>query len=319
MIDSMVLVGSILIILGTAMGFTNYLVDEQVPMTILATMQQYIHDPLTFLMVLNVFLLIVGCMMDIFSAIIVVVPLIIPIAQSFDVNMVHLGIIFLTNLEIGYSTPPVGINLFIAATRFNKPVLKLYQAVLPFLGLRLVGLILITYVPAISLFLVDWVYTVFKNPIGLTGLAATQKGLIRLANKVPSEKAFETLLVKNLGFQIQKNPKHFDSLVEQFQKYFKGELESFQFPLDLRLGTKFQQKVWKGLLTIPYGSTHSYKWLAKTIKNPDSARAVGNANGQNPLSIIIPCHRVVRENGDLGGYTGGIKTKRYLLELEKAI
>lgn len=157
MIESMVLVGSILIILGTAMGFTNYLVDEQVPMTILATMQQYIHDPLTFLMVLNVFLLIVGCMMDIFSAIIVVVPLIIPIAQSFDVNMVHLGIIFLTNLEIGYSTPPVGINLFIAATRFNKPVLKLYQAVLPFLGLRLVGLILITYVPAISLFLVDWV------------------------------------------------------------------------------------------------------------------------------------------------------------------
>jgi C4-dicarboxylate transporter, DctM subunit len=155
--DSMVLVGSILIILGTAMGFTNYLVDEQVPMTILATMQQYIHDPLTFLMVLNVFLLIVGCMMDIFSAIIVVVPLIIPIAQSFDVNMVHLGIIFLTNLEIGYSTPPVGINLFIAATRFNKPVLKLYQAVLPFLGLRLIGLILITYVPAISLFLVDWV------------------------------------------------------------------------------------------------------------------------------------------------------------------
>ena len=157
MIDSMVLVGSILIILGTAMGFTNYLVDEQVPMTILATMKQYIHDPLTFLMVLNVFLLIVGCMMDIFSAIIVVVPLIIPIAQSFDVNMVHLGIIFMTNLEIGYSTPPVGINLFIAATRFNKPVLKLYQAVLPFLGLRLVGLILITYVPAISLFLVDWV------------------------------------------------------------------------------------------------------------------------------------------------------------------
>ena len=157
MIDSMVLVGSILIILGTAMGFTNYLVDEQVPMTILATMKQYIHDPLTFLMVLNVFLLIVGCMMDIFSAIIVVVPLIIPIAQSFDVNMVHLGIIFLTNLEIGYSTPPVGINLFIAASRFNKPVLKLYQAVLPFLGLRLVGLILITYIPAISLFLVDWV------------------------------------------------------------------------------------------------------------------------------------------------------------------
>ena len=86
-----------------------------------------------------------------------VVLLIIQIAQSFDVNMVHLGMIFLTNLEIGYSTPPVGIDFFIAATRFNKPVLKLYQAVLHFLGLRLVGLILITYVPDISLFLVDWV------------------------------------------------------------------------------------------------------------------------------------------------------------------
>ena len=155
--ESMVLVGSILIILGTAMGFTNYLVDEQIPMTILESMKQYIHDPLTFLMVLNIFLLIVGSMMDIFSAIIVVVPLIIPVAQSFDINMIHLGIIFLTNLEIGYSTPPVGINLFISSTRFNEPVLKLYKAVLPFLGLRLIGLILITYIPGISLFLVDWV------------------------------------------------------------------------------------------------------------------------------------------------------------------
>jgi len=155
--ESMVLVGTILIILGTAMGFTNYLVDEQIPMSILETMKQYIHDPMTFLMVLNVFLLIVGCTMDIFSAIIVVVPLIIPIAQSFDINMVHLGIIFLTNLEIGYSTPPVGINLFIASTRFNEPVIKLYKAVLPFLGLRLIGLILITYIPGISLFLVEWI------------------------------------------------------------------------------------------------------------------------------------------------------------------
>ena len=108
-------------------------------------------------MVLNVFLLIVGCTMDIFSAIIVVGPLIIPIAQSFDINMIHLGIIFLTNLEIGYSTPPVGINLFIASTRFNKPVIKLYKAVLPFLGLRLIGLILITYIPGISLFLIEWI------------------------------------------------------------------------------------------------------------------------------------------------------------------
>ncbi|MZH14161.1 MAG: TRAP transporter large permease subunit, partial [Nitrospinae bacterium] len=154
--DSIILVGSILIILGTAMGFTSYLIDEQVPMTLLETMRQYINDPLTFLIALNIFLLLVGCMMDIFSAIIVVVPLIIPIAKSFDINMVHLGIIFLTNLEIGYSTPPVGINLFISGTRFGKPILTLYKAVLPFLAFRLAGLLLITYMPELSLFLVDW-------------------------------------------------------------------------------------------------------------------------------------------------------------------
>ncbi len=162
-------------------------------------------------------------------------------------------------------------------------------------------------------------YTVFKNPIGLTGLAATKKGLIRLASKVPSEKDFEKLLVKNLDFQIIKNPDHFKVLIKQFKSYFEGEPISFQYPLDLRLGTLFQQKVWESLLTIPYGSTRSYKWLARSIKNPDSARAVGNANSQNPLSIIIPCHRVVRKNGELGGYTGGVQIKRYLLKLEKAI
>lgn len=154
--DSMILVGTILIILGTAMGFTSYLVDEQIPMQMLATMQQYIHDPITFLIVLNVFLLLVGCMMDIFSAIIVVVPLIVPIAKSYDISMVHLGIIFLTNLEIGYSTPPVGINLFIASSRFKEPVVRLYRATLPFLGIRLIGLLLITYVPWFSLFLINY-------------------------------------------------------------------------------------------------------------------------------------------------------------------
>ena len=170
-------------------------------------------------------------------------------------------------------------------------------------------------------FIIDetFYYTVFKNPFGLTGLAASQRGLIRLANKIPNEKIFESILVKEYGFQIKRNPNYFDILIKQFQNYFKGQLKSFRFPLDLRLGTPFQQKVWKSLLTIPYGKTRSYKWLAQSIKNPNSARAVGNANGQNPLSIIIPCHRVIRENGELGGYTGGIQIKRNLLELEKAI
>ena len=151
--ESMVLVGTILIILGTAMGFTNYLIDEQVPMQILAFMKQHIDNKITFLILLNIFLLAVGCMMDIFSAIIVVVPLVVPIAQNYGVDMLHLGIIFLTNLEIGYSTPPVGINLFISSSRFSEPVVTLYRAVLPFLGLRIIGLFLITYFPTISLFI----------------------------------------------------------------------------------------------------------------------------------------------------------------------
>ena len=152
--ESMLLVGGILIILGAALGFTNYLVYEQVPMKILEWMKIYIDSKIAFLMLLNVFLLIVGCMMDIFSALIVVVPLIVPIAKEFDINMVHLGIIFLTNLEIGFSTPPVGMNLFIASFRFNKPVVKLYAAALPFLVISLTCLVIITYWEGLSLWLV---------------------------------------------------------------------------------------------------------------------------------------------------------------------
>lgn len=153
--SSMTLVGGILIILGTAMGFTSYMIDEQVPMKILSFIKLYITNKILFLVLLNIFLLIVGCMMDIFSAIIVVVPLITPIAKEFGVDPVHLGIIFLTNLEIGYSTPPVGINLFISSSRFNKPILEVYSASAPFLWILIIGLIIITYFPQLSLFLVD--------------------------------------------------------------------------------------------------------------------------------------------------------------------
>ncbi|MGD8395861.1 MAG: TRAP transporter large permease subunit [Candidatus Eiseniibacteriota bacterium] len=154
MSESMTLVGGILIILAAALGLTNYLVDAEVPFVILDWMQQYVSSPLVFLLMLNAFLLVVGCLMDIFSALIVVVPLIVPIAEGYGVNLLHLGIIFLTNLEIGYSTPPVGLNLFIASFRFRQPVTTLYRASLPFLAILLVALAIITYVPALSLFLV---------------------------------------------------------------------------------------------------------------------------------------------------------------------
>jgi len=153
--DSMVLVGGILVILAAALGLANYLIDAEIPNRILQTLQVYITSKIVFLLVLNLFLLLVGAMMDIFSAIMVVAPIVIPIALSFGVDPVHLGIIFLANLGIGYSTPPVGMNLFIASFRFEKPVLKLYVATIPFLVFLLIALILITYLPQLSLWLVN--------------------------------------------------------------------------------------------------------------------------------------------------------------------
>ncbi len=149
--DTAVLVGSILIILGVAMGLTNLLIDAQLPMRLLEWMENSIDTQLKFLLLLNLFLLLVGAMMDIFSATVVVVPLILPLAQRFGVDPVHLGVIFLANLEIGYSTPPVGINLFIASQRFEKPVLTLFRSTLPFLALMLIWLGVVTYLPVLSL------------------------------------------------------------------------------------------------------------------------------------------------------------------------
>lgn len=149
--DTSVLVGSILIILGVAMGLTNLLIDAQVPMHLLAYLQLHIDSPLQFLLLLNLFLLVVGCMMDIFSAIVVVVPLLLPLATRYGIDPVHLGVIFLANLEIGYNTPPVGINLFIASQRFGKSIVTLFRASLPFLALMLIWLLIITYIPVITL------------------------------------------------------------------------------------------------------------------------------------------------------------------------
>lgn len=153
--ESMTLVGAILLILCCALGVTNYLVDEEIPMQILAFIKQHVDSKLVFLIYLNIFLLVVGSLMDIFSAIIIVVPLIVPIATSFGVHPVHLAVIFLTNLEIGYITPPVGLNLFISSFRFGKPVTTLYRASLPYLLLLIIALLIITYVPLLSLFLVE--------------------------------------------------------------------------------------------------------------------------------------------------------------------
>ena len=153
--ETMILVGGIFVIIAASMAYTSYLIDAQIPASLLDLIRGEVESRLVFLILLNLFLLAVGCMIDMFSALVVVVPLILPIAAAYDIHPVHLGIIFLANLEIGYSTPPVGLNLFIASARFDQPLLTLYRASLPFLAILLACLLVITYVPALSLFAID--------------------------------------------------------------------------------------------------------------------------------------------------------------------
>ena len=150
-IDCSTLIGGVLIILGVAMGLTSYLVDAQIPMLILSWAKSAIASKYTFLLMLNIFLLLVGCLMDIFSAIIVIVPLIAPLGIYFGVDPVHLAIIFIANLELGFLTPPVGMNLFLAAYRFDEDMPVIYKATLPFFLVRLLAVALITYIPILTL------------------------------------------------------------------------------------------------------------------------------------------------------------------------
>jgi C4-dicarboxylate transporter DctM subunit len=151
-----ILIGGVLLILGVALGFTNYLIDAQVPERGVAWARSTIGSPLVFLLLLNLFLLIVGCLMDIFSAIVVVVPLIAPMGEAFGIDPVHLGIIFLANMELGYLTPPVGMNLFLASYRFEKPLMEVCRAVVPWLLILLGGVLIITYVPWLTTALPAW-------------------------------------------------------------------------------------------------------------------------------------------------------------------
>jgi C4-dicarboxylate transporter DctM subunit len=146
----LVLIGGVLLILGMAMGFSSYMVDAMIPSRTLEWVQSHIDSPIVFLLCLNLFLLLVGAVMDIFSATVVIVPLIVPLGLAFGVHPIHLGIIFVANLELGYLTPPVGLNLFLASYRFDRPLLDLYRAAVPFLLILGVGVLLITYIPFLT-------------------------------------------------------------------------------------------------------------------------------------------------------------------------
>lgn len=150
------LVGGVLLILGVALGFTNYLVFAHVPDLAVEWATETLGSKWTFLLLLNLFLLAVGCVMDIYSAIVVVVPLIVPLGVAFGIDPVHLGIVFLANLQLGYLTPPVGMNLFLSSYRFGKPLSEVIRATVPMLLVLLVGVILITYIPSLTTLLPAW-------------------------------------------------------------------------------------------------------------------------------------------------------------------
>jgi tripartite ATP-independent transporter DctM subunit len=150
-IESATMVGGFMIILGVALGLTNYLIIAQIPMHALAWVQEFIHAPALFLLALNVLLIVVGALMDIYSAIIVIVPLIAPMAAAYGIDPIHLGIIFLANMQLGYLMPPMGENLFLSAYRFDQPLARIYQSAFPYVVILLCAVLLITYVPAITL------------------------------------------------------------------------------------------------------------------------------------------------------------------------
>jgi len=152
MVRSMILVGAILIVLGTALGLTDYMIDAEIPARIFDILSRHIHHAWGFLALLNVFLLVVN-MIEIFSAIIIVVPIIVPVALKYSIDPIHLGALFLLNLEIGYMTPPLGLNLFLSSRRFEKPLPQLYKATLPYWLMLVAALALVTYIPDISLWL----------------------------------------------------------------------------------------------------------------------------------------------------------------------
>ena len=152
--DSMMLVGGILVILGVSLASTNYMIDQEVPARLFEWVTAHVGSKISFLILLNFFLLALGMMLDIFSALVIVVPLILPIAAGFGIDPIHLGMIFLANMQIGYCTPPVGMNLFIASYRFDRPIMALYRATIPFLVVLLASVLIITYWPWLSLVLV---------------------------------------------------------------------------------------------------------------------------------------------------------------------
>jgi len=161
-------------------------------------------------------------------------------------------------------------------------------------------------------------YSTFKSPVGEILATRTEKGLNFITFPKSRWHRFLAALRKDESITLKKDEKRFSSLKKDLKSYFSGKKVSFRQPLDLSGGTTFQKKVWKAMQRIPPGQTKSYSWLARQAGGKNKARAAGAACGANPIPIIVPCHRVVRSDGGLGGYAGGLGVKRKLLSMEKA-
>ena len=158
-------------------------------------------------------------------------------------------------------------------------------------------------------------WSTFDGPFGKCSVARSEKGLCAVSLRGPEGKLLEQFK-RVRGVELVKAEDCMPEARRQLLEYFGGKRTEFDLPLDLFIGTKFQQQVWRGLCRIPFGETRSYRWLAGQVKRPGASRAVGQANGRNPIPVIVPCHRIIYADGTIGGYTGGLRIKRKLLAIE---
>jgi methylated-DNA-[protein]-cysteine S-methyltransferase len=159
-------------------------------------------------------------------------------------------------------------------------------------------------------------FTLIPSPLGLIGIAASPRGICRVSLCVRDASAFRKVLRKEYHCRPVRRDRRFHKIANRVRAYFAGKPVRFDTALDLRAGTTFQKRVWDFLRSIPHGQTRSYRDVARGIGRPHSFRAVGGACGSNPVGIIIPCHRVINTGGKMGGFSGGLRSKRYLLRLE---
>ncbi|RME03428.1 MAG: methylated-DNA--[protein]-cysteine S-methyltransferase [Deltaproteobacteria bacterium] len=160
-------------------------------------------------------------------------------------------------------------------------------------------------------------FSTIDTPIGIPfWFAASDEGFCRTTFRL-SEEAFVAELEESFGAEARRDARGLEAARETFEAYFHGELRNFSLPIDLRGGTPFERRVWRGLQRIPYGKTWSYQEQARFVGHPRSVRAVGAANGKNPLPILLPCHRVIGSDGKLRGFRGGVEIKAWLLQLER--